>query len=190
HLANRNDGSFTLAPDKTSAFADPFIVNQNAIAKLVDNVFNTSLTANYTGQHFNFSSQTSYQSNYRYYATPIDGDFSPADAITIINNYGKKWNNIKVVTEELRFSSPASSASRLKWTAGSYLFYQNVPNKQATHFGKDAALVGSPDSNYAVINTSTAKSSGVAFYAQAEYAVTKKVNIIAGVRYDYQHSKQ
>ena len=189
HLANRNYGSFTLAPDKDAAFADPFRVNQNAVAKLVDNTFNTSLTANYTGQRFNFSTQTSYQSNYRYYATPIDGDFSPADAITIINNYGNKWNNIKVVTEELRFTSPASSASRLKWTAGSYLFYQNVPNKQATHFGKDAALVGSPDSNYAIINTATARSSGVALYAQSEYAIAKKINIIFGVRYDYQHSK-
>jgi len=190
HLANRNYGSFTLAPDKDAAFADPFKVNQNAVAKLVDNTFNTSLTANYTGQRFNFSTQTSYQSNYRYYATPIDGDFSPADAITIINNYGNKWNNIKVVTEELRFTSPASSASRLKWTAGSYLFYQNVPNKQATHFGKDAALVGSPDSNYAIINTATARSSGVALYAQSEYAIAKKINIIFGVRYDYQHSKE
>ena len=190
HLANRNYGSFTLAPDKDAAFADPFRVNQNAVAKLVDNTFNTSLTANYTGQRFNFSTQTSYQSNYRYYATPIDGDFSTADAITIINNYGNKWNNIKVVTEELRVTSPASSASRLKWTAGSYLFYQNVPNKQATHFGKDAALVGSPDSNYAIINTATARSSGVALYAQSEYAIAKKINIIFGVRYDYQHSKE
>ena len=190
HLANRNYGSFTLAPDKDAAFADPFKVNQNAVAKLVDNTFNASLTANYAGPGFNFSSQTSYQSNYRYYATPIDGDFSPVDAITIINNYGNKWNNIKVVTEELRFSSPAASVSRLKWTAGSYLFYQNVPNKQATHFGKDAALVGSPDSNYAIINTTTAKSVGAALYAQAEYAISKKVNVIVGIRYDYQHSKE
>jgi iron complex outermembrane receptor protein len=190
HLANRNYGSFSLAPDKDAAFADPFKVDQNAVAKLVDNTLNTSLTANYAGTRFNFSSQTSYQSNYRYYATPIDGDFSPADAITIINNYGNKWNNIKVVTEELRFTSPASSASRLKWTAGGYFFYQNVPNKQATHFGKDAALVGSPDSNYAVINTTRAESSGAALYAQSEYAITKRINIILGVRYDHQHSKE
>lgn len=190
HFANRNNGSFTLAPGKDAAFSDPFKVNQNAVTKLVDNTFNTSLTANYTGHNFNFSSQTSYQSNYRYYETPIDGDFSPVDAITIINNYGNKWNNIKVVTEELRFTSPASSVSKLKWTAGSYLFYEDVPNKQATHFGKDAALVGSPDSNYAIINTTKANSSGVAVYAQGEYAVTKKVSVIAGVRYDYQHSKE
>jgi iron complex outermembrane receptor protein len=189
HLGNRNNGSFTLAPSADAAFADPFTVNQNAVAKLVDNTFNTSLTANHVGQHFNFSTQTSYQSNYRYYATPIDGDFSPLDAITIVNNYGKKWNNVKVVTEELRFTSPASTSSPLKWTAGSYLFYQDVPNKQATHFGKDAALVGSPDSNYAIINTSKGRSYGAAFYAQAEYAVTKKIYITLGIRYDYQYSK-
>ena len=190
HLANRNYGSFTLAGNADAAFAKPFVVNQNAVARLVDNTINTSFIANYSGRGFNFSSQTSYQSNYRYYATPIDADFSPADVITIINNYGKKWNNIKVATQEFRFSSSASSSSAFKWTAGSYLFYQNIPNKQATHFGRDAALIGSPDSNYAIINTTRATSGGVAFYGQSSYAVTNKINVICGIRYDYQHSKE
>src|SRR5678816_1173271 len=66
HLASRNYGSFTLAPNADAALTNPFKVNQNAVAKLVDNTFNSSLTANYAGQSFNFSSQTSYQSNYRY----------------------------------------------------------------------------------------------------------------------------
>lgn len=190
HLDNRNDGSFPLAGSAADAFAHPYQLDQNAVAELVDNTLNTSLSVNYTGNHFNFSSQTSYQSNYRYYATPIDGDFSPADAVTIINNYGNKWNNVKIVTQEFKFSSPASSASALKWTAGTYLFYQNTPNKQATHFGKDAALVGSPDSNYAIINTTKAKSLGAALYAQATYSVNKKTDIIFGLRYDYQYSKE
>lgn len=190
HFANRNYGSFPLAGSAGLAFANPFVLNQNAVAKLIDNTINASLSANYTGRHLNFTSQTSYQSNYRYYATPIDGDFSPADAVTIINNYGNRWNNIKIVSKEVRLSSPVSSSSPLKWTIGSYLFYQNTPNKQATHFGKDAALVGSPDSNYAVINTTKARSLGVAFYAQTTYAVSKKVDAIFGLRYDYQHSKE
>jgi iron complex outermembrane receptor protein len=190
YLDNRNDGSFPLAGSPQQAFADPFHVDQNAVAELVDNTLNTSLSVNYTGRHFNFSSQTAYQSNYRYYATPIDGDFSPADAVTIINNYGNKWNNVKVVTQEFKFSSPASSVSKLKWTAGTYLFYQNTPNKQATHFGADAALVGSPDSNYAIVNTTKAKSLGAALYAQGTYSLNKKTDIIFGIRYDYQYSKE
>jgi iron complex outermembrane recepter protein len=190
HLDNRNYGSFPLAGSPDQAFADPFHVDQNAVAELMDNTLNSSLSVNYTGRHFNFSSQTAYQSNYRYYATPIDGDFSPADGVTIINNYGNKWNNVKIVTQEFKFSSPASSASKLKWTTGAYLFYQNTPNKQATHFGKDAALVGSPDSNYAIVNTTKAKSLGAAIYAQGTYSVNKKADIIFGIRYDYQHSKE
>lgn len=189
HIANRNDGSFPLAGSVDEAFSNPYHLNQNAIATLVDNVFNSSLSANYSGRKFNFTTQTSYQSNYRYYAQPIDGDFSPADAVTIINDYGKKWNNVKVLTEELKFTSPAS-ASKFKWTTGAYFFYQNTPNKQATHFGKDAALVGSPDINYAIINTTKAKSFGAAAYAQGNYAITGKLSLIAGLRYDYQHSKQ
>ncbi len=190
HVENRNYGSFPLAGTPDQAFADPFHVDQNAVAELVDNTLNSSLSVNYTGKHFNFNSQTAYQSNYRYYATPIDGDFSPADAVTIINNYGNKWNNVKVITQEFKFSSPASSVSKLKWTAGMYLFYQNTPNKQATHFGKDAALVGSPDSNYAIVNTTKAKSLGAALYAQGTYSISKKTDIIFGMRYDYQYSKE
>lgn len=108
HMAARNNGSFTLNGSKDDAFANPFHVNQDARAKLVDNTFNSSLSVNYSGDKFNFSSQTAYQSNYRYYATPIDGDFAPIDGVTVVNNYGSKWNNVKVLTQEFKFSSPAS----------------------------------------------------------------------------------
>ncbi|MBS1974743.1 MAG: TonB-dependent receptor, partial [Bacteroidetes bacterium] len=190
HIANRNFGSFPLAGNVKSAFKHPFVLNQNAVAKLVDNIFNSSLSLNYSGRHFNFNAQSSYQSNYRYYATPIDGDFSPLDAVTIINNYGNKWNKVSIFTQELKFTSPAASVSPIKWTTGAYFFYQHTPNKQATHFGKDAALIGSPDSNYSIINTTTAKAYGAALYAQATYSVNKTIDFVAGLRYDYQYSKE
>ena len=88
------------------AFKNPYRLNQNAKTDLVDNIFNSSLSVNYAGRAFNFSSQTAYQSNYRFYDVPIDADFSPADAVTLINNYGDDWNKVKVLTEELRFTSP------------------------------------------------------------------------------------
>lgn len=190
HLAARNWGSFPLAGSKDDAFANPFVLNQNAKAKLVDNTFNSSLSVNYAGDKFNFTSQTAYQSNYRYYATPIDGDFAPIDGITIVNNYGSKWNNVKVLTQEFKFTSPAASRSPFKWTAGTYFFYQNTPNKQGTHFGKDAAYVGSQDTDYTIISTSKAKTLGVAVYAQGTYAINKMLDVTAGLRYDYQHTKQ
>ncbi|HLZ17029.1 MAG TPA: TonB-dependent receptor, partial [Cyclobacteriaceae bacterium] len=137
-----------------------------------------------------FTSQTAYQDNYRYYRNPIDGDFSPLDAVSIINNYGKSWNNVKVVTQEFKFTSPASSSSPLKWTAGSYLFFQDEPNKQATRYGKDANLIGVGDSLFSTINTTKSHKWGIAFYGQATYAITEKLNLTAGLRFDHEHQKE
>jgi len=186
---NRNDGVFTLAGNEFAAFSHPFEVDQNALTTIIDNTLNASFSAQYAGRKFNFSSQTAYQSNYRYYTNPIDGDFSEVDAITIIDNYGKPWNNVKTWTQEFKFTSPAASTSKLKWTTGIYLFYQDNPTKQATRFGKDAALVGSPDSLYSIITSSKSKRAGIAFYGQATYSINEKLDLIAGLRYDYEYDK-
>lgn len=181
-----NNGAFPLVNGVAEAFNTPFHLSQDAIAKMTDNTFNISLVANYTGKRFNFSSQTAWQYNHRYYDGPLDGDFSPVDAVTVINNFDAGWNKVKVLTEEFKFSSPVAANSKLKWTAGSYLFYQENPTKQAIHFGKDAALVGALDTNFSIINTNQVKSSGVAFFGQTTYALSNKLNIIAGLRYDFE----
>ncbi|MFN2458587.1 MAG: TonB-dependent receptor, partial [Chitinophagaceae bacterium] len=131
-----------------------------------------------------------YQSNHRYYTDPIDADFSPLDAISIINNYGKGWNNVKVATQEFTFSSPAATTAPLKWIAGTYLFYQNNPVKQTTRFGKDAMMLGMPDKSFSLINTTKTKGSGGALYGQATYNFNEKIDLTAGLRYDYEHKKQ
>lgn len=190
HNENRNNGAFTLSPSVEDAFATPFRITQNAITTMVDNILNTSFSANYSGSGFNFSSQSTYQSNYRYYKNPIDGDFSPIDGVTIINNYGKDWNHVKVATQEFKFTSPATSSSPFQWTAGTYMYYQHNPVKQATYFGADAAYVGAPDTNFSTINTSTGKSAGIAVYGQGTYHATDRLDVIAGLRYDYERKKQ
>jgi iron complex outermembrane recepter protein len=190
HYNGRNKGPFPLVFGKDAAFADPFKLNQNATTTMRDDVFNGSLSANYSGNKFNFSSQTAFQNNWRLYETPIDGDFSPIDGVTIINNYGKPWNNVKVFTQEFKFSSPAGNASPFKWTAGSFIFHQDNPNKQATRFGKDAAMLGSPDSMFSLINTAKGKSTGIAFYGQGTYSINDKLDLIAGLRYDRETKKQ
>ena len=186
---NRNNGVFPLAGSLKDAFAHPFTVNQNAVTKIIDNIFNSSLSVSYHGPAIDFSSQTAYQSNYRYYTDPIDGDFSPLDAITIIDNYGKPWNKVKVLTQEFRLTSPAASLSPVRWTAGTYLFYQNSPNKQATRFGKDARFIGSSDSLFSIITTSKSQRTGFAFYGQATYDLSARLEITAGLRYDYENDR-
>jgi iron complex outermembrane receptor protein len=189
HSNNQNNGSFPLAGSIGDALKNPYRVNQNAPTKLVDNIFNNSLNIQYAGQAFNFSALSTYQSNYRYYKTPIDGDFSPIDGITIINNYGKDWNNVKVLTQEIKFSSPASTSSPLKWTAGAYAFRQINPVKQATHFGEDAGFISDGAvPNSAVLNTSKGLSNGYAIFGQATYTFGK-LDVTVGARYDYEHKK-
>jgi iron complex outermembrane recepter protein len=189
HLSGVNRGAFPLASSPQEAFSNPYMVNQDALSKMIDKTFNGSFSLNYTGNYFNFSSQSAYQSNYRYYTVPLDGDFSPIDGITIINNYGKKRNKVKVLTQEFKITSPATLNSKWQWLAGAYFFYQKSPAKQATHFGKDALLVGSPDIDYSIINTSRIINKGAAAYGQVIYTLTEKLTIKIGLRYDYQHSK-
>ncbi|HVG16935.1 MAG TPA: TonB-dependent receptor [Chitinophagaceae bacterium] len=187
-IRNRNKGPFSLSYQ--NEFFTPFHVNQDARTELVDNVLNSSLSLNHTGKKVNFNAQTAYQSNYRYYKTPIDGDFSPIDGVTVINDYGKDWNHVKSWTGEFKFSSPAS-ASGLQWTAGTYVFYQNAPNKQATRFGEDAALVDPSltTKNFSLINTTTGKSKGVAAFGQLTYPLNDKWSVTGGLRYDYEQRK-
>ncbi|MDN5288194.1 MAG: TonB-dependent receptor [Mucilaginibacter sp.] len=187
---NRNNGAFPLAGSPADALRDPYKVNQNATTTMVDNTFNSSLAINYVGSDFNFTSQSSYQVNNRYYTTPIDGDFSPIDAVSLINNYGGDWNKVKTGIHEFRFTSPASSTSALKWTAGAYGFYHYAPNKVGTYYGADAAAVGSPQTNFTSININTDRNFGVAVYGQVTYTISPEWDVTAGLRYDHEHKKE
>ena len=89
HNNNRNKGAFPLNYLPLNS-ANYYAVNQNAVTEMVDNTFNSGLTLSYAGSKMNFTSQTSYQSNLRYYENQLDGDFSPGDVVTIFNNYGGK----------------------------------------------------------------------------------------------------
>ena len=186
HHGNENQGPFPLVFGTEDALSNPYRLNQNSTTTMKDKTTNTSLSIHYAGTGFNFSSQTAYQQNYRYYTNPIDGDFSPIDAISIINNYGNQWNNIKVLTQDFKFSSNNSN-SKFKWTAGAFLFYQDAPVKQATRFGKDANLMMIGDSLFTIFSTSTTLKKGVAFYGQASYAINNQLNIRFGLRNDYEN---
>lgn len=183
---NRNDGAFALAPDPDSAIENPFVVNQNAITTMVDNTTNTSVVFRNNGPKFNFFSQTAFQTNYRYYRDPIDGDFSPLDAVSIVNNYGNDWNTNKVWTQEFRLGA---STDRLDWQVGFFGFISDAPTRQGIFFGEDAGLIGSPITNFTNINTNIQKSTGAAVFAQATYSLTEKLALTGGLRFDYEEKE-
>src|SRR5690606_25345324 len=121
HSGVRNDGAFPLAGSIDEAMDEPFRLNQNTSTTMVDNVTNGSLVIDYAG-NINFTSQTSFQSNYRIYEEPIDGDFSPLDIVSIVNNYGRDWNKVNVWTQEFRLFSEENSNSKFSWLVGFFGF--------------------------------------------------------------------
>ncbi len=189
HEENRNNGAFPLVNGVDESFANPFHLSQDATAKMIDNLFNGSLVVNHAGGKINLSSVSSYQSNSRTYNAPLDGDFSPADVVSIINDYGKKYNNVKVFTQEIRAVS-ADETKKLQYTTGAYFFYQNNPVKQGTFYGAFAnAAYNIGDSLFTIVNTSKSVGTGIALYGQIQYALAAKLKLTAGIRYDYEHRK-
>ncbi len=189
HVSNRNGGAFALIMGLDDAFETPFHLSQNAKTTMVDESRNASLSINHFGSSINFSSQTAFQSNYRYYRNPIDGDFSPMDAVSIVNDYGRDWNNVKVFTQEFKLSSAPSKNHPMSWTAGTFLFHQDAPTKQGTYFGADAGMMGEGTPTYATsILTNEAVSQGVAIFGQLRYQFQNGWELQAGLRYDYEHA--
>ena len=188
HRNQENKGAFPLVFGVEEAFNNPFVLNQNATTIMKDKTSNSSMSILYNGTKYQFSAQTAYQKNYRYYTNPIDGDFSPIDAITVVNNYGKEWNQISAWTQDLKLNSIGNQP--FKWTIGAYLFSQNAPTKQGTHFGTDAYLMGIENSNFTLINSTNSKRKGIALYGQATYDLTEKLNLTAGIRNDFEQIEQ
>jgi iron complex outermembrane receptor protein len=189
HNQNRNNGAFPLAGNAEGALSNPFEVNQDAQTQLIDNIFNGSFSVNYAGKSVAVVSQSAYQSNYRYYDSPIDGDFSPIDGISIVNNYGNDWNNMKVLSQELRMNS-VPSGSAFNWTTGIYGFYQHSPVKQGIYFGDDANLIDEgayPNSTSLSINKGN--NTGLAVFGDLSYAISDRLKAGAGLRYDYEHKR-
>lgn len=190
HQLQLNNGAFPLAGSPQDALEKPFVLDQNNITQMRDRTFNGSLSAKYYHPNWMFTSQTAYQENYRYYVDPIDGDFSSFDIISVINNYGSRFNNVKVLTQEFRLASATSLVTPLKWQIGAYSFLQDNPVKQGTYFGDDAGMYGSPMTNFTSINTNLGKGFGFALFGQATYTLNPQLELVAGLRYDYERQKQ
>lgn len=184
-----NNGAFPLVNDLEEIFINSYHLSQNSIGRMKDKTENSSIVIKRNGSKVNLSLQTSLQKNYRYYQDALDGDFSTFDIVSVYNNYGKDFNKVNVLTNELRVSSVKSNDSKVNWTAGFYQFSQKSPTKLATVFGDDAGLYGVPQTNFALISTNIASNKGVAAYGNIKHDITNKLSITAGARIDKEYRK-
>ena len=186
----KNDGAFPLVNDMKALFENPYTLSQNLTSSMRDNSRNVSVVAKHKGKKTDITLQHARQRNYRFYEKSLDADFSPADIVGIFNNYGKDFNTVNVMTNELRFNSVKSSPEQaFEWSAGIYQFSQKSPTKQATVFGKDAGLFGIPDKNFSIISINKGENNGLAAYGHMNYTINKKVSVNGGMRIDNENRK-
>lgn len=190
HQKHLNDGAFPLAANIEQAFAEPYVLSQNRVSKMIDQTVNTSFSTTYHGERYAFSSQSSYQDNYRYYRDPIDGDFSEYDIIAVVNNYGKAWNRSKVAMHEMRLSSLSNTNAKLRWNVGLYGFIQRNPVKQGTYYGDDAGMYGVTITNVTDIHINRLDGHGFAGFGQLNYQLAPSLEILGGLRYDREYKRQ
>ena len=187
---SKNDGAFPLVNDLEALFNEPYKLSQNLSAPMRDNSGNGSLVIKHKGKKTDLTLQHSRQRNYRYYEKTLDADFSPADIVGIYNNYGKDFNTVNVVTNELRLNSVKNNeTSPFEWSAGIYQFMQKSPTKQATVFGNDAGLFGVPDKNFSIISINKGANNGLAAYGHFSYNISEKFTVNGGMRIDRENRK-
>ena len=195
HYNRQNSGTFTLAPyDIAKVDSLKFKVNYNAVAKVHDNTLNASATLNYFGDKVNITSITAYQSNVTYYHSPIDADvqlpfeLQGLDVNSIEVKNDNNQNKVSFWTQELRLNSSTNTDSRLAWTVGAFGFTQYNPTSQSLLIGKDGENFGQP-ANAKITNNTLSDNYGYSLYGQATYAITTKLGLTAGLRYDYENQK-
>ena len=176
-------GYVPYAANDSVVFANPFEVSQDAVGNVRQDWIQASLKVDYTGSNLNFSNILSYQSS-EYTLNNVDIDFTPLDFNAFNRPIPGSENTARVVTNELTFSNPAS-AEKIKWIAGSYAFRQELPVNQIIRTGEDAVAVD-PSAPNQVFNFNEGTNSGVALFGQVSYAVTDQVEVIGGIRYDYE----
>jgi len=186
-LENDNDrGSFPWVGSYDEALVKPFHVNTNNTNVERRKNYNTSLAANYYGQDFNFTAVSSYIDWHAYYeGAGVDYDFSPLNALSTAPNQRQR-----IFTQEIRFSSPSKKSSHLKWVVGAYGFTQSTNMNAPTFFGPDYVLFDpASDAPFTSTSISKGRNQGFAFFGQATYSISDKLDFTAGLRYDREQRK-
>ncbi len=138
---------------------------------------NGSLAIKYFGSKFNFTAITAVIDYHLWYPDRYDFDFT-ADKF-FSGNGDSKQNQI---TQEIRFSSPANTG-KFKWTVGSFLFTEKTKNIGRTFYEEDYALFD-PNAPYTSITNGRRNNKGLAFFGQATFAISSKLDLTIGARYD------
>ncbi|MCC7027344.1 MAG: TonB-dependent receptor [Saprospiraceae bacterium] len=180
---NKDAGSFPWVATDSIALNDPYKAFGNFPNTEKRTNTNGAFTARFYGKKFNFTSQTAGIKFHAWYPDRFDFDFTPARFFS-----GDNDTEQQQITEELRFSSP-TGAGRLKWTLGSFLFLEKTESVGKTYFDEDYALFD-PNAPYVSITNGKRNNRGAAFFGQATYSISEKLDLTLGARYDIERRER
>jgi iron complex outermembrane receptor protein len=173
-------GTYPWAATDSAARANPYKAFGNWDNTERRTNFNSSLSGKYFGKNFNFTSITAFIDYHIWSPGRIDLDFGPEQLLSLTT-----FTKENQLTQEFRFSSPAND-SKLKWTAGSYLFNEKVTFGNTTYFDQGYSLYD-PNAPYGSVANGKRNAYGVALYGQATYSLEPKLDVTLGARYDIEH---
>ncbi|WP_405415505.1 TonB-dependent receptor [Maribacter sp. Asnod1-A12] len=179
---NKDKGAYPWVATDSIAINEPYKAFGNYDNTERRKNFNASFAAHYYGEKFNFTSITAFVDYESWFDDRYDFDFTSSKFIS-----GDTSNDQNQVTQEFRFTSPANE-SKLSWTAGTYLFLEKAKSKFITYYEEDFAIFD-PSAPYSTITNGVKDNIGIAFFGQANYAITKKIDVTVGTRYDVEHRK-
>ena len=166
---------FVAVDGEERARANPNTIFLSRIGNHERNVLNSALSLNYYTQNFTLSSITTYQQvGLSYEDIESGGIFHSIDGTRI----GGMADPQEVYSQEFRISSN-DTRSRLNYTGGAYAFLQDA-FEPTTNLANEVG----PGSYGIFRNKGT--NSGIAFFGQASYQLTRKLEITGGLRYDYE----
>lgn len=175
----KNDitGTFPYPPNAQAALARPFTVNQNGSNIENRTLLNSSLNISYQLNKWELSSLTGFAHLNDIY-DKYDQDYSPYDVILWFapRRPQNTW------TQELRVTS--HNLDRWDIVGGLFGFAERREARTDTHFGADAVSMD-PNAPYIYSSLSDQKGKGFAAYAHITYALTDKLRLTGGLRYDY-----
>lgn len=167
---------FVFVKDEVTALAQPDKVYLSKIGTHKRNVVNTALSLNYYAPTFTLSSISTYQRIGLAFEDIVSGrTFSSYKD----GQLGAMLNPQQVYSQELKIASNKVN-SPLTYTAGIYGFTQNA-YEPTTNLASEVAK-----DTYAILRNE-GNNWGTALFGQATYAITDKVAITAGLRYDFEH---
>jgi iron complex outermembrane receptor protein len=175
---------YQAAVDDSFALNNPYKFTVNRLGSNRRLVSNNSLAFKQYYKKMTLTSVTAFQYVLQSYNN-IDFDYWSFDVAYAASYYNKVGDYYpqKVFSQEFRLNS-APTNKKIKWTIGSYFFYQTYNVRTATIYVPPLGqLFGYSGTD---VSQSDRRNIGIAGFGQLSYSMKEKLEFTLGLRYDYE----